>query len=1231
MLQHLDVSSCEIMEIEDDAMGRLEILVTLHLSHNHLARVPTSLPTSLVNLYLQHNQITDIQPNAFAQMTNLEVLNLAGNKLTYLPGLPLPKLVTLNVRAAGLKGLSQSVVKSSPNIKDLLLDGNPIKCSELLGIAEWATPCRSEKTFELVDIDSQAQRIAGEAIDQIFQSFRTRYHCARASLSHFEKPVCAHEKLISSTVNQLSYKSNETVVPTNANTNTNVNANANTNTNTNSTTVTITNSSGVTSDNRTVAIPHHPFENKTVESTSKDSISGRKLSGKEITLANKSMGLNENIPAEMWPGASIDANGESNITGHLTENDVKSNNQDNKIPPLSIPERRRNEAKMLTATTNANANANAGETKILPSHKVTKSGKNATLRTTATAPADKQWKNIEIGYNKKSEVLPNRQKYFTNRTRGAGGGAGGGGGGKTKLVAASGPGATGTGMGMTVKTTNYLHKTMNQTFYTDNKNVFKAKTTLFSATNKFNENRTINSGSGSGFSSGRDKTPPPAADNVRSATQALGNDANSASELLSVAGLNRKGVVSGGGRLWTSVNGNKKKNTSNGEKVSVIKDDGRTGTGTGTVVGTAVPVAPQISEQTPASTAAVSGSSDMDVYQRDEEHAGPKAMLPTTAVADNSKDTNEKSRPHESDKPNAGHRDKLDHLAESLAQMMTVQKDNNVLTQTGLPNAKLDIMADVTPLSKQKSNGQQQTTKQQQQQQRQTQQPGTNGGHYKNDTINWTTNKAISHENNANGNRKREQEAGEPGSGDSSIGSNGSSIGGSGGSNITMAKVLQRVQTVDPANKFAVRTMAVAPRMIIKSNQSGSGGISADNQRSRTTEMASDGADQGSRQPLRPGISADANDHSGGNINGNDKNLSSDKIWDASSRQPSLEPFPITDSPKADDNKTINNAPNLGPTHNTKHHSSDISKSNENKLNERRNMKIKINRNAGNGQDSVATAAGGGAAIGTTTGAVKPNVLNKNKNCINGVDGADGADGNNGGNAGNAECENNIYTAENPLNTQANNDDSVSVPAAKHNTLNKDKLINNIVAENYIVVEKDEVFESHMPAVSSTAIHSDHHGPSVNVARRKGNPLTENAEPQSSETATATSPLQQQQQQHSEDDHTKEPNSNANNGGQGNNSISNTSASSGRPEQWNDVRTATSHPGLFVVIGVTIGMVVSLGLIHLYRCRKPWHRHRNSYPDDDQEQYTPAHRDLLPMEILNSSSIHYTDAPIDLW
>lgn len=136
------MSSCQITDIEDDALGRLDLLVSLHLNNNNITHVPSSLPVNLMRLFLQNNQIAEIQASAFSHLVNLEVVNLSGNQITYLPSLPLPKLLLLDLRSSRLKRLSQSIIKMSPRLKVVYLDGNPIKCTELQAVAEWATPCR---------------------------------------------------------------------------------------------------------------------------------------------------------------------------------------------------------------------------------------------------------------------------------------------------------------------------------------------------------------------------------------------------------------------------------------------------------------------------------------------------------------------------------------------------------------------------------------------------------------------------------------------------------------------------------------------------------------------------------------------------------------------------------------------------------------------------------------------------------------------------------------------------------------------------------------------------------------------------------------------------------------------------------------------------------------------------------------------------------------------------------
>lgn len=168
-LQRLDISTCHIVEVEEDAFGRLEILHELYMNNNNITHIPLSLPESLVNLYLRNNQIVDLDTGVFSHLTNLQTVDLSGNKLIYLPGLPLPQLQSLDLRRNELKRLSQSIVKMSPNLRDIQLNDNPIKCAEILSIAEWATPCRKEK---FIDATSNLDAATSQNSDLIMETLR---------------------------------------------------------------------------------------------------------------------------------------------------------------------------------------------------------------------------------------------------------------------------------------------------------------------------------------------------------------------------------------------------------------------------------------------------------------------------------------------------------------------------------------------------------------------------------------------------------------------------------------------------------------------------------------------------------------------------------------------------------------------------------------------------------------------------------------------------------------------------------------------------------------------------------------------------------------------------------------------------------------------------------------------------------------------------------------------------
>lgn len=152
-LQRLDMSLCQIMDVEDDAFGRLELLETLHIAHNNISRFPLGLPETLLYLYLQSNQITDIQTSTLNGFIHLKSLDLSNNQLEFLPKFQLPQLTTINLRGNKIKSFSQTNMKMFPKLRDIWLDdnnNNPIKCFEMLSIAKWIAPCQIEKTVDSV-------------------------------------------------------------------------------------------------------------------------------------------------------------------------------------------------------------------------------------------------------------------------------------------------------------------------------------------------------------------------------------------------------------------------------------------------------------------------------------------------------------------------------------------------------------------------------------------------------------------------------------------------------------------------------------------------------------------------------------------------------------------------------------------------------------------------------------------------------------------------------------------------------------------------------------------------------------------------------------------------------------------------------------------------------------------------------------------------------------------------
>lgn len=210
LLQHLILSSNRISDIEDDALGRLEIIETLYLNDNQLKRIPVSLPSSLIDLHLENNLITEIQPQVLMGLKTLALLNLSGNKIIYLPGLPLPRLSRLNMRSCELESVNQELVKMSPYLRDLYLEGNPIRCADLLGIAEWATPCResSGETAESI--------VVSTANDYFLHKWKshTNHSCCMKSTRKMTVKAKTDNKVCKEVIREGMPKNNKNIVIT---------------------------------------------------------------------------------------------------------------------------------------------------------------------------------------------------------------------------------------------------------------------------------------------------------------------------------------------------------------------------------------------------------------------------------------------------------------------------------------------------------------------------------------------------------------------------------------------------------------------------------------------------------------------------------------------------------------------------------------------------------------------------------------------------------------------------------------------------------------------------------------------------------------------------------------------------------------------------------------------------------------------------------------------------------
>ncbi|XP_023942446.2 slit homolog 2 protein [Bicyclus anynana] len=124
LLQSLDFCDNKIATIEDDSLGRLEMLLFLNINKNLLTKVPRSLPDGLKYLSINENSIKNITTPDFKELPNLRILLLKSNQIQYIQERVFDDLLSLemlDISHNPIKFLSPSTFDGPLSLRDLRL------------------------------------------------------------------------------------------------------------------------------------------------------------------------------------------------------------------------------------------------------------------------------------------------------------------------------------------------------------------------------------------------------------------------------------------------------------------------------------------------------------------------------------------------------------------------------------------------------------------------------------------------------------------------------------------------------------------------------------------------------------------------------------------------------------------------------------------------------------------------------------------------------------------------------------------------------------------------------------------------------------------------------------------------------------------------------------------------------------------------------------------------------
>lgn len=126
LLRIFDIADNRLVDIEEDALGRLEVLNELDLSGNLLSKVPGSLPSSLTILKLQRNAITALRLDDLNGLYNLRSLLLNDNDISVIEVGALGQLLLLtelDLSDNPIKALPTNALSGPSNLAKLRMSG----------------------------------------------------------------------------------------------------------------------------------------------------------------------------------------------------------------------------------------------------------------------------------------------------------------------------------------------------------------------------------------------------------------------------------------------------------------------------------------------------------------------------------------------------------------------------------------------------------------------------------------------------------------------------------------------------------------------------------------------------------------------------------------------------------------------------------------------------------------------------------------------------------------------------------------------------------------------------------------------------------------------------------------------------------------------------------------------------------------------------------------------------